>query len=392
MKTSFFYTLSVTIVLLSLVSKAQPVITYQPMSQAVNEGNNVTLSVTVSTPGVQYSWEVNTGSGFGPVPAGVVYSGINASTLSITGAPASLNGNTYRCVVTNPVGNTTTTSNIVMLTVHARADSTAYRFMIGTNFDFVNGTQVQNLYYHLQFFLPSTFNTDSLWFKRMGFIAGIYQNRQITQVNTNYSNYIKPGMLRDSAILDNFYPASDTTMHVTRIGEVSYVEKKSTLVTGLYLEPTFRITSGHNHQTDLYGFGHLDILYNTIDYDTSFTYKVVQQEVVPNTGFSKYAPLYEAPHKSTEYIYQFYYGAGLMLHHRNQYVEAIIKIMAGVADLRRKYWEGFYSGDISVTVLPFNVVVGAEYRGLYSKHNPSYFNIYLSKGFNLTKLVDFVSR
>ncbi len=46
-----------------------------------------------------YQWQVNTGSGFVAVPAGVNYTGVNTDSLQITGLASSASGYVYRCVV-----------------------------------------------------------------------------------------------------------------------------------------------------------------------------------------------------------------------------------------------------------------------------------------------------
>lgn len=60
-------------------------------------GGNVTLPSNMS--GSSYQWQVNSGSGFSNIANGGVYSGATTPTLQITGAPSSLYGYQYRCLV-----------------------------------------------------------------------------------------------------------------------------------------------------------------------------------------------------------------------------------------------------------------------------------------------------
>ncbi len=72
-----------------------PVVTTSPVSQTVNPNGSVTFSVAATGTGpLTYQWQVN----------GLNISGATASTYTIAAAPASDNGNVYRCVVGNPAG------------------------------------------------------------------------------------------------------------------------------------------------------------------------------------------------------------------------------------------------------------------------------------------------
>lgn len=89
-----------------------PVISTQPQSQTVCEGQNVNFSVVSSG---SYQWQISTNGGTNWSNI----SGQTTASFSITGVTASLNNNQYRCVVTNNCG--TTNSNAAILTVSASA-------------------------------------------------------------------------------------------------------------------------------------------------------------------------------------------------------------------------------------------------------------------------------
>ena len=94
-------------------STAGPTITGNPPNRTICVGSNTTFAVT-ATGATGYQWQVNTGSGFTNLSNGAPYSGITSATLTITGATASMNGYTYRCVVT---GSSSVNSNSGTLTV-----------------------------------------------------------------------------------------------------------------------------------------------------------------------------------------------------------------------------------------------------------------------------------
>lgn len=90
-----------------------PSITGNPASRTVCPGNNTTFGVA-ATGATSYQWQVNNGSGFADLVNGAPYSNVTTPTLNITGATASMNGYTYRAVVT---GSGSATSNAGLLTV-----------------------------------------------------------------------------------------------------------------------------------------------------------------------------------------------------------------------------------------------------------------------------------
>ena len=60
-------------------------------------GGNVSIPSTIS--GSNYQWQVNSGGSFTNISNGGIYSGATTPTLQITGAPSSLYGYQYRCLV-----------------------------------------------------------------------------------------------------------------------------------------------------------------------------------------------------------------------------------------------------------------------------------------------------
>jgi cyclophilin family peptidyl-prolyl cis-trans isomerase len=94
-------------------------ITTQPASQTINAGANTTFTAASSYSGDIVIWELNTGSGFTSLSNGGGYSGVLTTTLTITGASASLNGNQYEAVFSNLAGKLTTSA--ATLTVNGAA-------------------------------------------------------------------------------------------------------------------------------------------------------------------------------------------------------------------------------------------------------------------------------
>lgn len=94
-----------------------PVFTTQPASATLCTGSNLTLTAAATGSGVNYQWQVNTGSGFANVTNGGVYSGATTGTLLLTLPPATFNGYQFRCIASVLCSSTTTTSNVATLTL-----------------------------------------------------------------------------------------------------------------------------------------------------------------------------------------------------------------------------------------------------------------------------------
>ncbi|SNR47317.1 hypothetical protein, partial [Flavobacterium sp. ov086] len=91
-------------------------ITSHPSASAICEGTNTTFSVIASN-ATSYQWQENSGAGYSNISNSSLYSGASTTTLTITGATASMSGYSYRAVATGtcaPAAN----SNGATLTIH----------------------------------------------------------------------------------------------------------------------------------------------------------------------------------------------------------------------------------------------------------------------------------
>ena len=92
-------------------------ITGQPAAVIICAGNNTSFTVTAVGAGT-FQWQVSTDGGatYTDITNGSVYSGATTATLNLTGAPATLNGNRYRCNLSSSCGSGTSTA--ALLTVN----------------------------------------------------------------------------------------------------------------------------------------------------------------------------------------------------------------------------------------------------------------------------------
>jgi hypothetical protein len=89
----------------------RPVITLQPVSSTICEGTNTLFSTTGIGSFVNYQWQIDSLGTFVNVVNSAIYNGSGSRNLSISAAPANLNGSRYRCVGTgtcNPLAITDT--------------------------------------------------------------------------------------------------------------------------------------------------------------------------------------------------------------------------------------------------------------------------------------------
>jgi hypothetical protein len=93
-----------------------PAISLPSSSYSVCESGTVSLTLSATGTGITYQWEVNGGSGYQNV-SGANYRDFQTNTMTIVGAPASFNNNSYRAVVTGNCGTSSTTA--IVLTVNS---------------------------------------------------------------------------------------------------------------------------------------------------------------------------------------------------------------------------------------------------------------------------------
>ncbi len=76
-----------------------PTITAQPSFVTACDGDMAMIMITATGNGLNYQWQLNTGSGYSNLTNGGIYSGVNTDMLDILPASYSMNGYLYRCLV-----------------------------------------------------------------------------------------------------------------------------------------------------------------------------------------------------------------------------------------------------------------------------------------------------
>jgi PKD repeat protein len=84
----------------ALLVTPEPVITQQPLPQAVCEGGTTTFQVNATGASISYQWQFNDGSGWGDISDGTLYTGTRSQQMRVIDAPLSAAGE-YRVLVSS---------------------------------------------------------------------------------------------------------------------------------------------------------------------------------------------------------------------------------------------------------------------------------------------------
>jgi hypothetical protein len=100
----------------TIVVRANPVITVQPVAPAAvceSSGNQV-MSVTATGYTLSYQWQEYQGAVWNNVVNGGIYSGATTSSLTLTNPTLVMNGYQYRVIVTGGCGSPVTSNAVTI--------------------------------------------------------------------------------------------------------------------------------------------------------------------------------------------------------------------------------------------------------------------------------------
>lgn len=141
-----------------------PSITTPPSNFSIAAGANAVFSTIASGNPTSYLWEVSTnnGSNWSTVNNGGVYTNVTTASLTITAAPASMNGYVYRATAINSCGSIT--SNTAILSVlnagcvnTTQFPTTTINAPTNNTVLIISNSQTQNQYNAINVTVPSTF-------------------------------------------------------------------------------------------------------------------------------------------------------------------------------------------------------------------------------------------
>ncbi|OSZ80035.1 hypothetical protein CAP36_01860 [Chitinophagaceae bacterium IBVUCB2] len=143
----------------TLTVNTLPAISASPTSATICVGGNNTFSATASGTGIGYQWQISTAA----VPAFTDIPTATASTYTVTGATAGMNGNQYRVVVTGTCAPAATSAAATLTVITPVAVATqpaaAIEICSGSNTSLsVTGTSTQPITYQWQVNTGAGFN------------------------------------------------------------------------------------------------------------------------------------------------------------------------------------------------------------------------------------------
>jgi len=94
----------------TLTENFPPALSVQPVDTTTCSGNTAAFTLTATGSGLRYQWQVDTGSGFIPIPTGGPYLGDTTANLVILSDSSSMNGYHYRCIVSGTCAPSLTSS------------------------------------------------------------------------------------------------------------------------------------------------------------------------------------------------------------------------------------------------------------------------------------------
>jgi hypothetical protein len=92
---------------------SSPVVDVQPADQFVCDGDDAQFSVSATGSGLNYQWQINTGSGWTALTNDAIYSGVTTNTLTVSGYDAAMDGDLFRVVISGSSNCTSSTTSQV---------------------------------------------------------------------------------------------------------------------------------------------------------------------------------------------------------------------------------------------------------------------------------------
>lgn len=101
----------------TLTVNIAPTVTGNPSDATICPNGNTSFTCSGTGSGITYQWQVSTNGGvsFSNITNGGVYSNATTTTLNITGAPATMNGYRYRCIISGSCSPFATTAEARLL-------------------------------------------------------------------------------------------------------------------------------------------------------------------------------------------------------------------------------------------------------------------------------------
>lgn len=247
-----------------------------------------------------------------------------------------------------------------------------FRISLGANFDFIEKVQANSFYAHVNFFKPDIFGEK----KRFGTNTGIIQNKYLSTTE-DYPQII-------------YTPVSQLNGDSSRFVRQRYRGTQTSTYNNinLYCGSLFTIVQPKlSDGQSATWFGHMEVeavyrkiaVVNTLD-------SLIQTDTValPNFYGSLYSP------KFTFTVVDYYFGGTIFdLQFKNKEGQLWLKSSVGLHWRTGDKMNFYYLAQFNLLETKAGVNFGGEVRGEFGVTSSPNVGIYLSKAFNVDKLLDF---
>jgi hypothetical protein len=263
-------------------------------------------------------------------------------------------------------------------------DTTRYPFRVGIGASFtpLGGASKTDLYYDVTVFLSDAFGAGAQHSSRWGIDAGLTNGR------LGLRNDTTPQV---TAVVNVLRPTRDSIATITR----TFTSTRTTTVDnlGLYLGPTFRLSSGFywTVRAEADKRDYIDKTHDRVtELDTVVTAGTVPPSNAPRTVRPPTADVAGDTVRTRRYTtYDAFYGTGPLLVRRQSTIEFRANAIFGVGPAAEAT-KGQYVITFRVTDFATGFKLGGEVRGLLKNSAPGLF-IFLAKDFDFKKLASFIA-
>lgn len=272
-----------------------------------------------------------------------------------------------------------------------------FKLAIGASFDFLSGTSPTDLYYDINYFIPSLWNDDSSsFFKRIG-VDFLFKQTRVFGDSTQLN------LLQDPKAFSSIN--ADTLLAEQYSLQRTIKTRRENL--GIFIDPTFKL------RPNLYLVGHLEgvVQKETVIHDDIFmgidsTITIPINSYIEPTNKLRNV---EEGLKSSPRQAQFYgfYGAGILFDFTIKNINIRLKPILGIVNDnnfetkidKKENRKGFYYMTLQIREKNTGIKLGGAIRNTvnltYSNRAlispaPQY-SIFLSKEFSLKKLGEFIN-
>jgi hypothetical protein len=256
----------------------------------------------------------------------------------------------------------------------------AYKFSLGTNFDFADGVKPMSLYAELSTFYPDLIPLKNSQKRKsirsLGIYGGVYQNRYISQDSNTVNVIFHRGLI-----------IQNDTVELKE----SYIRKKKVQINnlGFYFGGLLQLfnSSKGDYDFNSYLSLHFELLQQKAI--TNYSFESVSIDTIFNSTEKLEITPFKLPTQSFNYNNLCYIGLGLPMQVKNDKVELNFCPCFGEGWINHGKLQLFYLYKFSFAEYKYGICIGGEFRGFFG-HESTSISLYLSKLLDISKLIEYM--